>query len=79
MFKVYEEIFQRVAALICGTDAGQLSVYQAITHFAENREQSHAVSSPSSRIEPIIQTIIKSKKKYLANQNSSRFLVCLFH
>lgn len=34
VFKVYEEIFKRVAALICGTDAGQLSVYQAITQFA---------------------------------------------
>ena len=59
VFQLYKEVFNPVAALICGTDAGQLSVYQAITHFAENREQSHAVSSPSSRIEPIIQTIIK--------------------
>lgn len=56
VFQVYEEIIQRVAALICGPEAGQLSVYQAISHFAEKRE--HAVSSSSSRIEPIIQTII---------------------
>lgn len=36
VFKLYKEIFQRAAAVICGTDADQLSIYQAITHFAEN-------------------------------------------
>jgi hypothetical protein len=74
VFQLYKEVLNRVAALICGSEAAELSINQALAHFCN----SSTSLDPSSLIDSCIQSLNNSPKN-ATESRVARAVLCASH